>query len=51
MGLFEIDNAKIYFLGSGVVPQTRISLHTMGRKTCFWIPGMGAFAMDKASQS
>ena len=36
--------------GSGVAPQTPIPLHTMGRKKCFWKPGMGVFEMEDAQQ-
>ena len=41
MGLFEMDSDKKYCLGSVVVPQTPIPLHTMGQKSCFWRLGMG----------
>ena len=40
-----MDNAKKYCLGSGVAPQARIPLHTMGQKGCFWIPGIGVLEM------
>ena len=45
-----MDDAKKYCLGSGVAPQTPIPLHIMGRKRCFWIPGMGVFEMDDAKK-
>ena len=46
--VFEMDNAKKHFSGSGVAPQTPIPPYTMGQKRCFWIPGMGVFGMDNA---
>ena len=50
MGVFETGNARKYSLGSGVVPQTPVPLHTMGQQKCFWIPGMGVFATDNAKK-
>ena len=41
-----MDDAKKYYLGSGVAPQTPILLHTIRQKKWFWIPGMGVFEMD-----
>ena len=31
-----------------VALRAHIPLHTMGHKSCFWIPGMGVFAMGNA---
>ena len=43
-----MDNDKKCCLVSGVAPQTPIPLHTMGQKSCFWIPGMVVFDKDNA---
>ena len=45
MGLFEIDHAKKCCLGSGLAPQTPISLYSMGQQRFFWIPRMGVFEL------
>ena len=50
MGVFEMDDAKKYCLGSGLAPKTPIPLHTIGQKRCFWIPGMAVFEMDSAKK-
>ena len=39
---------ETYQVGSGVAPQPPIPLHTMGQKRCFWIPGVGVFAIHNA---
>jgi hypothetical protein len=39
---------KKYAMGSGVVPQTRIPLHTLAQKRCFWIPKMVVFETHHA---
>ena len=44
-GVFVMDNAQKCCLGSGVAPQTPISLYIMGPKMCLWIPGMEVFGM------
>ena len=50
MGLFEMDNAKKHCLGSGVAPQTPLSLYSMGQQRCFWIPRMGVFELHNAKK-
>ena len=50
MGLFELHNAKIYCLGSGVAPQTPIPLYTIGKQRCFWLPRMGVFELHNAKK-
>ena len=43
MGFFEVHNAKKIAVGSGVAPRTRIPVHTVEQKRCFWIPKMVVF--------
>ena len=48
MVVFETHHAKTYSLGSGVAPQTRIPLHTMGPKRYSWIPKIVVFETHTA---
>ena len=50
MGVFEMDNAKKYCLGSGVAPQKPIPLYPIGQQKCFGVPRMGLFEMDNAKK-
>ena len=50
MVVIETHHANKYDLGSGVAPQTRKPLHTMGQKRCFWIPNMVVFEMHHAKK-
>ena len=50
MGVFEMDNAKKYCLGSGVAPRTHTPLQTIRQKRCFWVPGMVVFELHNAKK-
>ena len=50
MVVFKTHHAKKYAVRSGVAPQTRIPLHTMGHKRCFWIPKMVVFKTHNAKK-
>ena len=43
MVVFETHHTKKYDMGSGVAPQKRIALHTMGQKRCCLIPEVVVF--------
>ena len=45
-----MHNAKKYAVGSGLLLQTPIPLHTTSQKLCFWIPRMGVFEMHNANK-
>ena len=50
MGVFGLQTAKTYCLGSGVVPQKPIPLCPIGQQRCFWIPGVGLFEVHYAKK-
>ena len=50
MVVFETHHSKKYGLGSGVAPQTRIPLHTMGSKRYFWMPKKVVFETHHAKK-
>ena len=43
-----MHNAKKYYLGPGVAPQTPIYLFPKGQQRFIWIPRMGVFELHSA---
>ena len=46
--MFELHNARKWWLGSGVAPQTPMPLYTTVSQKCFWIPRIVVFEVHNA---
>ena len=50
MVVFEMHNAKIHCLGSGVAPKTPIPRYPIGQQSWFWLPRMGVIELHIAKK-